>query len=240
MNPFHPYSLFPLGDRGLLIDFGNLIDENINQKVLRLFDLLKKAAHPFITDLIPAYSSLSVCYDVTAIYPRKEKDLTVFETMAGVVEDFMNKEQEIIPTQGRQFNLPVCYTGKWAPDIQFVSRQNHISVEDIIRLHTSQTYRVFMIGFLPGFAYMGQIDDRIAVPRKPKPQDVLAGAVGIAGHQTGVYPLNAPGGWHIIGRTPVKLFDKCKEPAVLLKPADTIKFYSITEDEFAHYQTGPA
>ena len=95
-----------------------------------------------------------------------------------------------------------------------------------------------MVGFLPGFAYMGQVDERIAVPRKPEPQNVLAGAVGIAGNQTGIYPLDSPGGWQIIGRTPMRPFDKDKEQPVVFEPGNQIKFYSITEDEFAHYQTG--
>ena len=108
--------------------------------------------------------------------------------------------------------------------------------DEIVRLHTERIYKVYMIGFLPGFAYMGEVDERIAMPRKQQPRtNVEAGSVGIAGIQTGIYPLTSPGGWQIIGKTPMKLFDKEKEDAVLLQPGDEINFYSITENEFANY-----
>ncbi len=238
MNPYQPYSVFPLGDAALLIDFGNRIDEDINKKVLGLFHCLKKKAHPYIIDLIPAYSSLAVYYDVAAVYQKKEKDTTAFETMADLIEALSRTQEPIREEKSRTIDVPVCYAPRFATDIHYIARQKNICVEEIIQLHTAKTYRVYMIGFLPGFAYMGQVDERIAVPRKPEPQNVLAGAVGIAGPQTGIYPLDSPGGWQIIGRTPMRPFDKDKEQPVVFEPGNQIKFYSITEDEFAHYQTG--
>ncbi|HET9823979.1 MAG TPA: carboxyltransferase domain-containing protein, partial [Chitinophagaceae bacterium] len=115
--------------------------------------------------------------------------------------------------------------------------EKNISVEDIIRLHISRQYRVYMLGFLPGFAYMAEVEDSIAVPRKPQPQPILAGSVGIAGKQTGVYPLNSPGGWQIIGRTPLKMFEKDQATPCLLKAGDYVEFYSITKDEFEDHQS---
>jgi inhibitor of KinA len=238
MNPYQPYSVFPLGDAALLIDFGNRIDEDINKKVLGLFHCLKKKAHPYIIDLIPAYSSLAVYYDVTAAWQKKEKDTTAFETMADLIETLSNTQEQMREEKNRTIDVPVCYAPRFATDIDYIARQKNICVEEIIQLHTAKTYRVYMVGFLPGFAYMGQVDERIAVPRKPEPKNVLAGAVGIAGSQTGIYPLDSPGGWQIIGRTPLKPFDKDKEQPVVFEPGNQIKFYSITEDEFAHYQTG--
>jgi inhibitor of KinA len=235
MNPYHPYSIFPLGDMGLIIDFGNKIDEGINKKVLQLFHQLKKHSHSCIIDLVPAYSSLAVYYDVCAVYQKRKEDKTAFETMADLVEEWMNEEEQILPQQNRLIEVPVCYSEKFATDIQYISQQKDICVEEIVQLHASKTYRVYMIGFLPGFAYMGPVDDRIAIPRKPQPQNVAAGAVGIAGNQTGIYPLDSPGGWQIIGRTPMKLFNKNKNQPVAFEPGDEIKFYSITEDEFANY-----
>jgi len=234
MSLYHPYSVFPLGDAALIIDFGNRIDEDTNSKVLQLFHQLKNNLHPFITDLIPAYSSLTVGYDVCAVYQKKEQDKTAFETMADLVETLCATEPPIAQ-QTRLIEVPVCYAQQFASDIRYIAQQNNIAVEEIIHLHTAQTYKVFMIGFLPGFAYMGQVDERIAIPRKSQPTPVLPGAVGIAGRQTGIYPLASPSGWQIVGRTPLKLFDKDKEQPVLFQPGDEIKFYSITEDEFAHY-----
>jgi inhibitor of KinA len=133
---------------------------------------------------------------------------------------------------GRTIKVPVCYAEKFATDIHYLAKQKGLSVEEVIQLHTSRTYRVFMLGFTPGFAYMGVVDDRLAIKRKPVPQPVLAGSVGIAGVQTGAYSLNSPGGWQIIGRTPFKLFDPKRENPVLFEPGDQVKFYSIAEDEF--------
>jgi inhibitor of KinA len=237
MNHYHPYSIFPLGDAALIIDFGNRIDEDINKKLLQLFHQLKNASHPCILGLIPAYSSLAVYYDVLFIHQKKEKDATAFETMADIIEEISGKEELNVDVENRLIEVPVCYAPDFAPDIDFLAQQKNCTVEDIVRLHTAKTYRVYMIGFLPGFAYMGQVDERIAVPRKPQPQNVVAGAVGIAGNQTGIYPLNSPGGWQIIGRTPMKLFNKNNEQPVAFEPGDAIKFYSITENEFANYQT---
>ena len=118
--------------------------------------------------------------------------------------------------------------------------KNKISVEEIIHLHASTTYRVYMLGFLPGFAYMGMVDEKIATPRKQFPAPVEAGSIGIAGRQTGIYPLNSPGGWQIIGRTPLKLFDKEKNDPTLFKTGDTVQFYSITKDEFENSKSGNA
>lgn len=240
MNPYHPYSIFPLGDAGLVIDFGNRIEEGVNKRVVQLFHHLKACAHHWITDLVPAYSSLTIFYDVYGVYQKKGEDKTAFETMVDIVEELINGQGPAQQHKGRLIEVPVCYADTFATDMAYLSRQNHIDAEEVVRLHTSRTYRVFMIGFLPGFAYMGQVDERISIPRKPKPQNVVAGAVGIAGSQTGIYPLDSPGGWQVIGQTPIKLFDKNRSRPVLFEPGDEVKFYSITKDEFEDYQTGHA
>jgi inhibitor of KinA len=132
----------------------------------------------------------------------------------------------------------VCYAERFALDLEELVQQKHLSKQEIIQLHTSITYRVYMIGFLPGFAYMGEVDEKIAMPRRQQPRTAVPeGSVGIAGAQTGIYPFTSPGGWNIIGRTPLKLFDKDKEEPTFFKPGDEVTFYSITEDEFAHYQS---
>jgi inhibitor of KinA len=139
---------------------------------------------------------------------------------------------------GHFFRIPVCYTGECAPDLEWVAREKGISTEEVIRLHYSTIYHVYMIGFLPGFPYLGRIDARLEVPRKERPVPVLSGGVGIAGVQTGIYPLNSPGGWQIIGRTPTRLFNPANDPPIHLQAGDRVQFYPIGREEFANWGGG--
>lgn len=234
MNPYQPYSVFPLGDSALTIDFGNIINEDINEKVLRLFHHLKSMADETIIDLVPAYSSLTIYYQIASFYYSGQ---TAFETMADKLEELLSLTSVITDQRTNFFEIPVCYSKQFAIDIEYLSEQTGIPAEEIIHIHTSKVYKVFMLGFLPGFTYMGEVDDTIAIARKPIPVKVFAGAVGIAGKQTGIYPLESPGGWQIIGRTPVKVFNKHDKNPVLFQPGDEVKFYPITEHEFENYQT---
>lgn len=239
MNTYHPYTIFPLGDSALTIDFGNVIDAEINKKVLRLFHQLKNNADVTILDLIPAYSSLTIYYNVAAACKKAGDNETAFEIMAAMIEEETAKEQQATEIKSNFIEVPVCYSKKFALDIETLADQNKLSVSEVIKIHTSKTYRIYMLGFLPGFAYMGDVDERIAIARRQEPRlSVFAGAVGIAGKQTGIYPLESPGGWQIIGRTPLLIFRKENERPVLFQPGDKVKFYSITEDEFENYQTG--
>jgi inhibitor of KinA len=235
MNPYQPYSIFPLGDSALTIDFGNIISEDINKKVLRLFHQLTSAGDASIIDLVPTYSALTVYYDVGSFHKHT---VTAFETMADKLEQLLSKAWDIPEKATNCFKIPVCYSKKFAIDIEYLSQKNQIPVEEIIHLHTKKSYKVYMLGFLPGFTYMGEVDERIAIARKPTPIKLFAGAVGIAGTQTGIYPLESPGGWQIIGRTPIKVFKKEDRNPVLFQPGDEIKFYPITEYEFENYQAG--
>jgi inhibitor of KinA len=235
MNDPLPYVIHSLGDSAAVVDFGNSIDKTINNYVLVLFHHFKNKKHPAILDIVPAYSSLSFFYDVVELR-KTANNQTAFDA----IKQYIKEELENIPENGvtekRSIKIPVCYSETFAPDIAFIASEKDISVEEIIRLHASTKYTVYMIGFLPGFPYMGTVDERIAFPRKTEPRTVVpAGSVGIAGKQTGIYPLQSPGGWQIIGRTPIKLFDKTKENPVYLEPGDEVEFYSITEDEFENY-----
>jgi len=233
MNPYQPYSIFPLGDSALTIDFGNIISEDINKKVLQLFHHLRTVSDETIIDVVPAYSSLTVYYDVAFFHdPAK----TAFESMADILEQLFSKTSTVTEQKTSYFEIPVCYSKKFGMDIDYLSQKNDLSLNEIIHIHTSKTYKVFMLGFLPGFTYMGEVDDRIAIERKPSPVKLSAGAVGIAGKQTGIYPLESPGGWQIIGRTPVQVFKKDENKPVLFQPGDEVKFYSITEHEFENYK----
>ncbi|HEX2608217.1 MAG TPA: 5-oxoprolinase subunit PxpB [Flavisolibacter sp.] len=238
VNAYHPYTIFPLGDTALTIDFGDQVDEVINRKVLRFFQELKEANFPFIKDIVPAYSTVTVFYDAIGIIQHRPGKVA-FEFMAELMEGLAQEPVEEITDTGTLHRVPVCYDDAFGPDSAFIQEQKGITKQELIALHTETTYRVYMIGFLPGFAYMGPVAEKLAVPRKEVPrQQVPAGSVGIAGRQTGIYPLDSPGGWQLIGRTPVPMFNKEDNDPVRLRPGDSIQFYSITADEYAHYQGG--
>lgn len=228
------YTLRPLGDSALLIDYGNIIDERINRQVMKLFHALQHSAHPAITNLVPAYASLAVFYDMMKVHAAAGEKQSVF---TGEVKRILEQAAASVDEPETTVKeIPVCYSGAFAPDLQIISEAKNISPEEIIRRHTSKIYRVYMIGFLPGFAYMGEVDEEIAIERKLSPRhSVPAGAVGIAGKQTGIYPLTSPGGWQIIGRTPVKIFDVENRDSVFFQPGDRVKFYPISEHEFENY-----
>jgi inhibitor of KinA len=229
------YRIFPLGDSAVTIDFGNVIDETINKVVLFLFDHLTAQPLPSIIEVVPAYSSLTVYYDRIKLRKHLPDELEVFVWLKEQLQDML--DAVIIPKADHRklVKIPVCYERDFAPDIEKIMKLKNISAEELIGFHISKEYRVYMLGFLPGFAYLGQVDEHISTPRKPLPAPVVAGSIGIAGNQTGIYPLNSPGGWQIIGRTPVKLFDPDKNEPVLLKAGDNVQFYPITRHEFENY-----
>ena len=189
-------------------------------------------------EAVPAYSSLTIYYDVFLLKQSIQNKITAFEFMSGEVERFMMAEFETQTVPSNSIRIPVCYDEEFGIDLRWMAEQKNISANEIMNIHCSKNYRVYMMGFLPGFAYMGEVDEKIAVPRKPAPQKIVAGSVGIAGKQTGIYPLNSPGGWQIIGRTSFKMFDAAKAEPCSLKAGDEVTFYSITRDEFENYQSG--
>jgi inhibitor of KinA len=227
------YTIFPLGDSALTIDFGGLSLKN-NQLVLALFDVLKQENISAVRDVIPAYSSLTVVYDTVKILFSVTTCISAFEWMREEIEKrLLTVQIEENSHKLQPIEIPVCYHTSVAPDIEFVANSNKIAVNDVVQIHTSIAYRVYMIGFLPGFAYMASVDKRIATPRKHEPRkNVAAGSVGVAGEQTGIYPLDSPGGWQLIGKTPVRLFDASKEQPTLLKPGHQVKFYPISLEEY--------
>jgi inhibitor of KinA len=188
---------------------------------------------PGILDVVVAYNSLTVLFDFYVLRKSTDKT-TVFEYVSEVL--IQSYDQTNYTTQAEQLpirRIPVCYEEPYGADIRYVSTLNKMDIENIVELHTARIYQVYMIGFLPGFPYMAEVDARIATPRKGKPQQsMLAGSVGIAGIQTGIYPFNSPGGWQIIGRTPCKIFDKNKNPPVMLEAGDQVQFYAISKNEF--------
>lgn len=226
------YKIFALTDTALTIDFGNRISNEINDIVISLFKKLQRHPIEGLTEVVPAYSSLTIYYDMVSLRKKVPAEKTVFEWMKNEALKFLQQEKEICQVEKKMVKIPVCYEKEFAPELEWASSQLKISTEELIHIHTSKTYRVYMLGFLPGFAYMGEVDEKIVLPRKPQPVQVAAGSVGIAGKQTGVYPLNSPGGWQIIGRTAVKMFSKNEKEITAVKAGDSVQFYSISKDEF--------
>ena len=240
MDKLPVYNIYPLGDAALIIDFGNNIDETINKLVHSLFFQLQNDPIPGMTEAIPAYSSLTIHYDILFIRKKLNKQTTAYEWISENLKKYISKENIETGDPQLLIKIPACYEHEYAPDLNFIASQNNISPEEVIHLHSSTTYRVYMLGFLPGFAYMGMVDEKISFSRKQNPVTVEAGSIGITGKQTGIYPLRSPGGWQIIGRTPLKLFDKEKINPVLFKAGDQVQFYSISKDEFEDFKSGNA
>jgi inhibitor of KinA len=231
------YTLAPLGDSALVIQFVNRIDDAVHARVMQLFQQLQPAPS-FIKDVVPAYASLTVHYDMAAV---SQNGKPAYAEITSFLQTILQSNPEAVAIAERIVRIPVCYAERFAPDLQELATQKNLSVELVIQLHTAVVYRVYMLGFLPGFPYMGKVDNRIATPRKSSPrQSIAAGSVGIAGEQTGIYPLTSPGGWNIIGRTPLPLFTKESETPVLLQPGDRVQFFAITEDAFENYQSRTA
>lgn len=216
----------------MTIDLGNTISEASNRKVLAMQEWLQQHAFCGLNDLIPAYSSLTVVYDPVAVKRKYQPTATVAGWIGERLQQAFRESGEGRPENGAAVSIPVCYDLSTGMDLAGIAKQKKKTVEEIIHLHTSINYRVYMIGFLPGFPYLAEVDPLLSVPRKVRPVPVPAGSVGIAGPQTGIYTLASPGGWNIIGRTPTKLFDPASPEVVKLKAGDTVRFYPITLDEF--------
>ena len=227
-------SFRPLGDNALTVYFGDKIEDAIHQKVIELFYYLMENKPAYIKDVIPAYASLTVVYDVMLV--KKNTPGSAYNFIAKQLEQAMLNTDEINALDEIIITIPVCYDPVVGTDLQAMSAALQIPVDEIIKIHAATVYKVYMIGFLPGFAYMGTVDKNITTPRKNVPSNIAAGSVGIAGNQTGIYPLNSPGGWNIVGQTPFKMFDATKEQSCLLQPGNRVQFQPISFKEFKAMQ----
>jgi inhibitor of KinA len=217
------------GEQGLIVEFGNAIDPVVNARVLRLARAMAARGLEGVLETVPTYRSLLVLFD-PLVLPR--------ERLASEVEGLLAAPAavEAPGAGGNTVELPVLYGGEFGPDLAFVAQHNGLSPEEVISFHSSPAYLVYMIGFTPGFPYLGGMSSRLATPRLPSPRvKVPPGSVGIAGNQTGVYPLESPGGWRLIGRTPLRLFDVDAERPFLLAPGDLVRFRPVDEEEYWAY-----
>lgn len=216
--------LSPIGDSGIRISFGDEISPELHQKLIAFKKNMEAKKFPWMIEIIPSFTTLSIFY--------RPVDIT-YKEVCEAIEEILQDEQKLKADDAFIYHIPVCYESPYQLDLEEVARRNHLSMEDVIDIHTKQTYYIYFLGFLPGFAYLGGMDHRIATPRLDEPRlEVPAGSVGIAGEQTGIYPLQSPGGWRIIGRTPVHLYDRNSVPPALLLPGNYVRFYSISHAEF--------
>ena len=212
-----------MGDRALLVELGDEISPSINEKVRELFLKLDRYPLDGLVELVPSYRSLMVVYDPLRIGLDRLR------------EEILKLHQATAPSlvpQPKTLRVPVVYGGEYGPDLEWVADFHKISSEEVIRLHSGTIYRVYMIGFTPGYPYLGELPQALATPRRETPRTAVPqGSVAIAQRQTGIYPVQSPGGWHILGWTPVKLFDANQWPPTPLEMGDLVKFFPIQKEE---------
>jgi inhibitor of KinA len=213
------------GDRAIFVEFGDSIDPDVNQRVRNLKLAIERAGIPGVVESVPTYRSLLVYFEPLQVSAPKLRE-TVYHMLQSAIENELPK--------CRLIEIPTSYGGEFGPDLELVAEHNNLSAAEVVRIHSGTRYLIHMIGFMPGFPYLGGMSPRIATPRKTTPRLKLpAGSVGIAGNQTGIYPAESPGGWQIIARTPLELFHPTREPPSILRAGDYLTFVSITPEEFA-------
>ncbi len=219
-----PYNILANGDSALTIEFEFPIGETLSRKIYILANMLEKQLGNDLLEIIPAYQNLTVVVDLTKISLNMlEKSLTKILQQPLPEKNFPSK----------LIQIPVCYGGQFGADIEYISEKNNLSINELIQLHCQPQYLVHMLGFTPGFLYLGGLNSKLFCCRKSTPAiKVLAGSVGIGGEQTGIYPQATPGGWQIIGRTPKRLFTPQNEKPFIAQPLDKIEFIAINESQF--------
>ena len=218
------YGFKPMGDRGVLISFEQKISPEISLEIHQFAAKVKQKTNKAVIEIIPAYASICVIYNPV---------LAAYGEIVKYCKELLEEKDNAKGSSGRVYEVPVLYNEQTGPDINFVAEHNKLSIDEVIDIHTSRPYLIYMLGFAPGFCYLGGMDERIAAPRQQVPrQKIKPGTVGIAGTQTGMYPIESPGGWQLIGVTPLKLYDPLRNPPVYYKSGDYIKYKAIDQAEF--------
>lgn len=212
------------GDSSILIQFGNAIDPDINAKIAATVQLMKEQHIEGVVDIIPAFCSLLINYD-----PR----VISYDEMKTRMEKILSVEIAAGARKKKVYEIPVCYGGEFGPDLSTIAEHAGLSEQEVINIHSSTDYLIYMLGFLPGFTYLGGLDERIHTPRLANPRiRIPAGSVGIGGSQTGIYPMDSPGGWQLMGMTPVKTYDPDREVPILVEAGDYIRFVPVDRAEY--------
>lgn len=218
----------PAGDSAMIIRTGNDISLATNLLVQKMLLLIERQNISGVVELVPAYNELLVYY---------KAEIIDYKTLLKQLRHAESQMENIANPEAAQLYIPVLYGGEAGPDLEEVAQNNGFSTSEVIRRHTGNTYPVYMLGFAPGFCYLGGMDEQLATPRKREPRlKIPAGSVGIAGAQTGIYPIDSPGGWQIIGQTPLKLFNLERQPPFLIRAGDQVNFYAIDKVDFLKIQ----
>ena len=223
-DTFDEIKICTAGDSSVLIEFGREISPEINAQITAVVRLIKAQHIEGVTDMIPAFASLLINYD-----PR----VVSYAGLRARLEKLLKLEISGETSESRIFEIPVCYGGEYGPDLQNIADHAGLTPDEVIKIHSAKDYLIYMLGFLPGFSYLGGLDDRIHTPRLANPRiRIPAGSVGIGGSQTGIYPLDSPGGWQLLGMTPVKTYDPEREVPILFEAGDYIRFVPVSEEEY--------
>ncbi|MFV5314293.1 5-oxoprolinase subunit PxpB [Priestia megaterium] len=228
----------PLGDSALVITFGDSIQYDIHKQIKTCKDSIELNPFPGFIECVPAFTNLTIFYnplEVVAAVKKKEKKefVSPFEVVSSFLQSKLENEQTEKELDHRTVSIPVCYGGEYGPDLEYVARHHNLTPEEVISIHSEGEYLAYMIGFAPGFPFLGGLSEKIATPRRPSPRtSIPAGSVGIAGMQTGMYPISTPGGWQLIGQTPIKLFLPEQNPPSLLQAGDIVKFEPISKEDY--------
>lgn len=218
------FRIVSAGDSAVIVEFEDRIDPAVNARAIAVADGIQAAGLAGVRDVVPTFRSVAIYFDPL----HTDGDVL----MARVEAEAASSSHDVGASR-TPVRIPVCYGGDLGPDLGAVAEFSQLDEATVVALHTERSYRVFMLGFVPGFAYLGTVDDRIAMPRRATPRvRVPPGSVGIAGVQTGIYPLETPGGWQLVGRTPLKAFDPDRAEPFLLKAGDSVEFYAIDRDRF--------
>ena len=222
-------SIVAAGDSAVFVEFEERIDVGVNARAIALAEAVQTAAIAGVRDVVPTFRSVTIYFD-----PLRAN----YDALIDRIERELGRPSAPSVDARPAIRIPVCYGGDLGPDLGAVAEFARLSEAEVVRIHTSATYRVFTLGFVAGFAYMGSVDPRIAMPRRATPRvRVPLGSVGIAGVQTGIYPAETPGGWQLIGRTPIKPFDPHRDEPFLMRAGDSIQFHAITREEFDRWRS---
>lgn len=231
------YTLRELNEYAFMIDFGHIISEEKHLYIQSISSYLENDPFPWMIELVPAFTTITLYYDPIKIVKMTETNSRPYHFVANQVHTLIKTIKRSEPCEPRTITIPVCYGGELGPDLEHVAKYNNLTVDEVIHIHSKADYIVYMIGFAPGFPYLGGMSEKISTPRRSTPRiSIPAGSVGIAGGQTGVYPIETPGGWQLIGQTPLALFKPSESSPSLLHAGDRIKFTPISYKQFIHWE----
>jgi len=238
------FAFFPMGDRALVVELAARVSESVAAQARRLADGVEAAPIPGVREAVSAFSSITVHYEPVRVKDAAAPDQTAvgsYELLQARLQAVLEAagEEEVVP--GTLVEVPVCYGGEYGEDLGVLALAHEMAPSKFVELHTRPVYYVGMIGFMPGFPYLAGLDARLITPRRATPRSsVPRGSVAIGGEHTGIYPLDSPGGWHVIGRTPLSLFDLHRDPPSLLQAGDRVRFVAITPERYEQVLAGAA